>query len=131
MTHRAAIGQHLLVYDGDCAFCTLWVQRLQRWLPRFPPTTTSQALPLDTYALSQEDVDKFAWYLTPTHHYAGHLAASALLRVQPRFTLRLLGWILAIPPMSWVAAGVYSLVARYRGLLPGGTATCDPALNQK
>jgi hypothetical protein len=59
--------------------------------------------------------------LTPTHHYAGHLAASALLRSQPRFSLRLLGWLIATPPLSWLAAGVYSLVARFRGSLPGAT----------
>lgn len=34
------------------------------------------------------------------------------------------GAILTLPPVRWVAHGVYRLVAAHRGLMPGGTATC-------
>ncbi len=121
----------MLVYDGDCAFCTLWVNRLKGWLPVFPAIQTSQSLALEDYALSQDDVDRYAWYITPTHQYAGHLAASALFRIQPRFVLRLCGMLLALPPFSWVASGIYAFTARFRHKLPGGTPTCDPATNPR
>lgn len=124
MARNAVITQHTLIYDGDCAFCTLWVNRLEKALPAFPPTRTSQSISLDDFALSANDVARFAWYITPTHQYAGHLAASALLRAQPRRGLRFLGWLIATPPLSYVAAGVYAFVAKFRGKLPGGTATC-------
>jgi hypothetical protein len=75
MGHRNSFDQHVLVYDGDCAFCTLWVNRLKRWLPVFPKIQTSQTLALEDYALSQDDVEKYAWYITPTHQYAGHVLA--------------------------------------------------------
>jgi predicted DCC family thiol-disulfide oxidoreductase YuxK len=129
MGHRNSFDQHVLVYDGDCAFCTLWVNRLKSWLPVFPKIQTSQTLALEDYALSQDDVEKYAWYITPTHQYAGHLAASALLRSQSRFGLRFLGNLIALPPVSWVAAGIYAFTARFRHKLPGGTPTCDPATN--
>jgi predicted DCC family thiol-disulfide oxidoreductase YuxK len=128
MPRHSAIDTHVLVYDGDCAFCTLWVNRLRQWLPVFPEAKTSQSIALDTYALTSGDVEKFAWYITPSHQYAGHLAASALLRAQPRFGLRLLGWLLATWPLSWAGAGVYAFVSRFRHVLPGGTPSCDPAL---
>lgn len=128
MPRSSALDSHVLIYDGDCAFCTLWVNRLRDWLPVFPEARTSQSIQIDTYGLSQDDVEKYAWYITPRHHYAGHLAASALLRVQPRYGLRLLGGLLATWPISWIAAGVYAFVARFRHKLPGGTPTCDPAL---
>jgi predicted DCC family thiol-disulfide oxidoreductase YuxK len=127
--HRAMQG-HILIYDGDCAFCTLWVNRLRDWLPAFPPTQTSQSAPLEALGLNRDDVEKYAWYITPTHQYAGHLAGSALLRAQPRVGLRVLGALIALPPLSWVAGVVYWLVARFRHRLPGGTPSCDPGLPQ-
>jgi predicted DCC family thiol-disulfide oxidoreductase YuxK len=127
MAQNPAVTKHLLVYDGDCALCTLWVERLRTWLPVFPEARPSQSIDLDAYGLSAEDVANYAWYLTPTHQYAGHLAASALFRAQPHYGVRFLGWLLATWPISWVAAGVYAFVARFRRHLPGGSATCDPA----
>ena len=127
MATNRAIKSHVLIYDGDCAFCTLWVNRLREWLPEFPLATPSQSISLDDYGLTPDDVEKFAWYITDSHHYAGHLATSALLRAQPLVGLRFLGWLLATWPVSWIAAGVYSLIARFRHKLPGGTPACDPA----
>lgn len=114
----------LLVFDGDCAFCSTWVERLRKALPRYPETTPYQWADLDALGLSHDDVTHYAWYLTPTHQYAGHLAFSALLRSQPRFGLRFAGQLIATPPFSWVAALGYRFVARYRHLLPGGTPAC-------
>ena len=37
---------------------------------------------------------------------------------------RVAGHLLLVPPISWVAALVYALVARYRHKLPGGTVAC-------
>jgi predicted DCC family thiol-disulfide oxidoreductase YuxK len=114
----------LLVFDGDCAFCSTWVERLRDVLPRYPETTPYQWADLDELGLSLDDVQHFAWYLTPTHQYAGHLAFSALLRSQPRVELRFAGWLIATPPFSWAAALGYRFIARYRHLLPGGTPAC-------
>jgi len=128
MHRNKAIEKHVLIYDGDCAFCTLWVNRFRQWLPVFPTAQTSQSINPDVYGLSDDDVANYAWYITPTRQFAGHLATSALLRAQPRFGLRLLGWILATPPVSWVAALSYFFIARFRHRLPGGTPACDPNL---
>jgi len=114
----------LLVFDGDCAFCSTWVERLRTALPRYPETTPYQWADLDALGLSHDDVTHYAWYLTPTHQYAGHLAFSALLRSQPRIGLRFAGHLIATPPFSWVAALGYRFIARYRHLLPGGTPAC-------
>jgi predicted DCC family thiol-disulfide oxidoreductase YuxK len=35
-----------------------------------------------------------------------------------------LGAVLSVPPVSWVAQGVYRVVAANRYRLPGGTAAC-------
>jgi len=127
----AHIKDHVVIYDGDCAFCTLWVERLRSRLTLFPRAVPSHSIEPDDYGLSATDLTTYAWYVTPTHQYAGHLAASALLRVQPQAWLRFLGWSIATPPLSWCAALGYRLIARFRHRLPGGTATCEPTLESK
>ena len=114
----------VLVFDGDCSFCTTWVDRLEEWLPRFPTAVPWQWLDLDAYGLTDEDVETYAWFITRRRQFAGHLAFSALLRGQPDVGLRFLGWMLAVPPFSWAAAIGYRLISRYRHLLPGGTPAC-------
>ena len=114
----------LLVFDGDCAFCTRAVGRLESLLPRFPSASPWQWLDLDAIGLTRADVDQYAWVITPTRRYPGHLALSALLRMQHGFGWRLAGWLVATPPVSWVAAIGYRWVAANRHRLPGGTPAC-------
>ena len=116
--------QPLLVFDGDCAFCTTWVNRLEHILPNFPQSSPWQWLDLDALGLTHDDVTTYAWVVTSTHQYAGHLAFSALLRMQPSFSLRLAGNLLRTPPISWAAAAGYHFVAKNRHRLPGGTPAC-------
>jgi predicted DCC family thiol-disulfide oxidoreductase YuxK len=114
----------LLVFDGDCAFCSTWVERLRDVLPRYPETIPYQWADLDALGLTLDEVQHFAWYLTATRQFGGHLAFSALLRSQPRIALRFAGRLIATPPFSWIAALGYHVIARYRHLLPGGTPAC-------
>ena len=114
----------LLVFDGDCGFCTTWVSRLERLPPAFPRSTPWQWLDLDAFGLTIDDVTHYAWYITPGRQYAGHLCLSALLRSQPNVALRFLGNLLATPPISWLAALGYRFVAANRHRLPGGTPAC-------
>ena len=114
----------LLVFDGDCAFCTTWVNRLETVLPYFPTATPWQWLDLDSLGLTDADGAEYAWLVTPRHQFAGHLAFSALLRLQPSVGWRFLGHLLATPPVSWVAAIGYRFIAANRHRLPGGTPAC-------
>ena len=117
-------GLPVLVFDGDCAFCTTWVNRLRDWLPRPPEAVPWQWTDLDAVGLTRQDVADFAWYVTPRHSYAGALAFAAILRAQPTIGLRFAGNLLATPPFSIVAALGYNVIARYRHVLPGGTPAC-------
>jgi predicted DCC family thiol-disulfide oxidoreductase YuxK len=114
----------LLIFDGDCAFCTTSVNTLKRLLPVFPTATPWQWVELEQYGLNRDDVTRYAWVVTSRHQYAGHLALSALLRMQPAIALRFVGHLIATPPVSWIAAIGYHLIARNRHLLPGGTPAC-------
>ena len=115
----------LLIFDGDCGFCTSAVTRLEQLLPEFPEASPWQWLDLDEYGLTADDVARYAWVVTSRHRYAGHLAFSALLRMQPSPAWRFLGHLIATPPVSWAAAIGYHYIAKYRHRLPGGTPACQ------
>ncbi|MGV8875958.1 MAG: thiol-disulfide oxidoreductase DCC family protein [Rhodoglobus sp.] len=114
----------VLIFDGDCAFCSLWVERLRTLLPEFPTSVPWQWIQLDDYALTRADVETAAWFVTPARQFAGHLAFSAILRIQPNIGWRFLGHLIATEPFSTIAALGYRFIARYRHRLPGGTPAC-------
>lgn len=113
----------LFVFDGDCAFCTTWIRRLERVL-RFPETQPWQWLDLDALGLSHHDVTHYAWFLDGDRRYRGHASLAAVLRRQRAWHWRFLGHLLVTPPFSWAAAVGYAFIARFRHRLPGGTAAC-------
>lgn len=114
----------LLVFDGDCAFCTTWVRRLENALDRFPDAQPWQWLDLDELALSHDDVTHYVWLLAGGRRFRGHAAFAVLMQLQPQGILRFLGHLLVTMPFSWAASLGYSLIARFRHRLPGGTAAC-------
>lgn len=114
----------VFVYDGDCAFCTLWMRRFESILDRFPETQPWQWLDLDELGLTHSDVTSYAWFLTGRRRYRGHAAFAALLRMQASPGSRFLSHLLTTPPCSWVAGACYQLIARLRYRLPGSTAAC-------
>jgi predicted DCC family thiol-disulfide oxidoreductase YuxK len=113
-----------LLFDGDCGFCTssaAWVRR------RLPPTVEVvpwQRVELDEMGLTTADAAGAAYWVTASGAtFRGHRAVGrALLRCGRSW--RLLGRLCLVPPTSWIAAGVYRLVARFRYRLPGGTPAC-------
>lgn len=120
----------LFVYDGDCAFCTTWMQRLEKLLGRFPQAQPWQWLDLDEFGLTHDDVTRYAWLLVGTRRFRGHAAFAALLQMQRSRSLRFLGFLLATPPYSWAARCGYSFIARFRHRFPGGTPTCTMPKHQ-
>lgn len=114
----------LLIFDGDCGFCTTAVAWAERSLPSPPSTIPHQWADLAALGLTRVDAADRLWLVTSDARYGGHLAVSTLFRHQPDFAMRFQGWLIATPPFSLVAAITYRLVARYRHRLPGGTPAC-------
>ncbi|MFN8167235.1 MAG: DCC1-like thiol-disulfide oxidoreductase family protein [Candidatus Nanopelagicales bacterium] len=127
----------LLVFDGDCAFCTssvLWLGR------RFPDGFTAvpyQRVDLDRLGLTEREChDRVQWIADAqaprtSARESGARAVGALLRAGGRARHDLVGtlWAAAgvlpfVPPTSWAAERVYRVVAANRTRLPGGTPAC-------
>jgi predicted DCC family thiol-disulfide oxidoreductase YuxK len=121
-------GRATLVFDGDCGFCTTsanWIER--RW-PQVdgPVAIPWQRLSPDVVmasALTAADFQRAAWWIDGATKEQGARAIARAL-VAAGGVWAVVGRILLVPPVSWMAPVGYRLIARYRYRLPGGTPAC-------
>jgi predicted DCC family thiol-disulfide oxidoreductase YuxK len=115
--------EQMLLYDGDCAFCT----SSARVLERIGPDAEIVAWQLtDLCALGlteQQAAAAVQWVGADGKVRSGHEAIAAALRTAGP-VWRVIGRALVLPGISWIAARVYRLVADNRYRLPGGTPAC-------
>jgi len=115
----------MLIYDGDCGFCTACA----RWLVgklRIPVTVIpwQEVHDLGALDLTRADVTTAAYYVDPYGRlHRGHRAAAQALR-QCRSGWPVLGAVLGAPALDAVAGAVYTAIVRNRGRLPGQKASC-------
>ncbi len=113
----------LLIYDGDCGFCTAAADWFRT---RLEPGSSIdvlpwQALDLDSYDLTIDKVTSAAYWRGPSGDFErGHRAVGGALCALGG-GWRLVGRSISIPPISWVAALCYRIVAANRHRLPGAT----------
>jgi predicted DCC family thiol-disulfide oxidoreductase YuxK len=117
----------LLIYDGDCSFCSSSARWLtNRWAgpQRAAAWQHLSAGELEQLGLRLDDVRSAVWWTDPsTRNARGHLAIARALRAAPGWP-SVVGRLLLVPPIRWLGAAAYPLVARWRHLLPGGTPAC-------
>ena len=125
----------VLIYDGDCQFCQLSLEFGIKNLRIFPRYVAFQRIEPKDFGLTEKQVRAQIWLAqkSPAKGVAlgGHLAAGAILALQPSFWLRALGRLSSTPPTSWVASLVYKLIAANRHRLPGGSRACKIEDNYK
>jgi predicted DCC family thiol-disulfide oxidoreductase YuxK len=118
----------VLIYDGDCKFCQLSLEFGIKHLRAFPQYVAFQKIDPKDFGLTASQVRSQIWLAQKTPSTAevlgGHLAAGAILKLQPSLWLRALGWMASTPPTSWVADLLYRLIAANRHRLPGGSREC-------
>ncbi|MGB3413951.1 MAG: DCC1-like thiol-disulfide oxidoreductase family protein [Microbacteriaceae bacterium] len=117
--------EFILIFDGDCAFCTSSIGIMGRLFDNNPEYLPFQFAELETFGLTVEDCEKRIWLIDRKRQYAGHRALARLLQLQPQFAWRFLGFFMVLPLINIVSFGIYAFVARFRHLLPGGTPACQ------
>jgi predicted DCC family thiol-disulfide oxidoreductase YuxK len=131
MQHDAPDGhprreRPVLVYDGDCAFCTRCVEVLERIGPD-AEIVAWQLTDLTALGITEEEAaDAVRWIEIDGTVRAGHEAIAAAL-IAAGGIWKTVGRIALLPGISWMAAKVYRLVADNRYRLPGGTPACAVA----
>ena len=114
----------LLIFDGDCGFCS----RCARFAARRMPTTAEvkpwQRVDLAAYAVSTEQAQYEVVWVGVDGRIDGGAQAIARLLLDCGGLWRVPALLLRVPPLRWIAHGLYRLVAHNRYRLPGGTAAC-------
>jgi predicted DCC family thiol-disulfide oxidoreductase YuxK len=105
----------VFIYDGACAPCARGADWLQAHL-----ATPVTVLPWQqVYALPELDVatsdraTALYWIDAYGRTWRGHEAIGQALMLCKR-PLPILGWLVLVPPMSWLAAAAHLVVARSR-----------------
>ena len=121
------VDKGLLIFDGDCGFCTTsahWIE--SRWSTEAGTAMSWQRLGserLSELGLSKDDVMSRAWWFDARGVRGGERAVAAAL-IAARGGWGVLGRLIDTPPIRWLAKPGYFLVARYRHKLPGATEAC-------
>ncbi|MHB8274462.1 MAG: thiol-disulfide oxidoreductase DCC family protein [Dermatophilaceae bacterium] len=119
-------GRSVLVFDGDCGFCTTSARFLHRWVVRDRSTRVVpwQRLDLDELGLTADQCRAAVQWVGQAGQVAsGHTAVAAALR-SGHPVWRPVGALLVAPGFSWLAARLYAWVVAHRDALPGGTPAC-------
>jgi predicted DCC family thiol-disulfide oxidoreductase YuxK len=120
----APVTAAALVFDGDCAFCTRSADVARRLLPADCEVLPWQAYDLTSVGVTAERAQHEVLWIGPDGAVAGGARAVARALRAAGGSWAVVGAVLSVPPVSWVAQGVYRVVAANRYRLPGGTAAC-------
>jgi len=114
----------MLLYDGDCAFCTTCARVLEKRIRPDAEIVAWQLIDLDQLGVTaKQAAAAVQWVPIDGTVRSGHEAIAAALGTAGR-AWRIAGRVILLPGITWVAARVYRLVANNRHRLPGGTPAC-------
>ena len=122
----------ILLFDGDCAFCTASVNFLQRYIRPKARIIAWQRADLATLGVSEQECrESIQWFAAPGSRplTQGRAVAAALRCGAAPWPL--VGRLMQLPGVVQVVDAVYRLVAANRFRLPGATPACrlpDPAV---
>jgi predicted DCC family thiol-disulfide oxidoreductase YuxK len=106
----------ILITDGNCAFCQRTAKKLAGIVPTGWINVPSTEL-TNSYGLTQDQLEHSVWLIenpdSEQQRYSGAKAVGKVLRIRGGLWGGL-GWLTFIPPTSWIAAGMYRLVANNR-----------------
>lgn len=120
----------MLVYDGDCGFCTTCVRVLETVGPD-AEIVAWQLADLAKLGITEEQAaDAVQLVQVDGTVRSGHEAIAAVLTTAGRIWT-IVGRAVLLPGISWIAARIYRLVANNRYRLPGGTPACAVAAEDR
>lgn len=113
----------ILLFDGDCAFCTKCAHALERLGPDAEIVPWQFTDLAELGVTEQQATEAVQLVQADGTVRSGHEAIAVALITAGR-PWRTAGRMLLLPGISWIAARAYRLVARNRYRLPGGTPAC-------
>jgi predicted DCC family thiol-disulfide oxidoreductase YuxK len=112
------------LFDGDCSFCSLCAEYIERRIPTLATVVPWQFADLEALELTVAECESAVqWVGADGVRAAGPDAIALLLRDAGRLW-RVPGFMLRLPPARATAWPAYQWIAEHRHLMPGGTAAC-------
>jgi predicted DCC family thiol-disulfide oxidoreductase YuxK len=106
----------ILVYDGECGFCTRlagWVRRRDK-KGRVDVRSNQEDGLVETVGLTREEVDRASWAVEPGgRRFEGAAGINRVLR-ELGGVWSALGWLYRLPLVRWFEDAYYRRVARKR-----------------
>lgn len=124
LTYRGGMTSYpLLVFDGDCGFCTWSAGVIRRWGQGRLVVVPWQRADLVALGLEPDACAQAVQFVDEAEHSAGAAAVGRALLVC-RAPAPLAGRLLLWPPVAPLADRAYRIVAANRHRLPGATPAC-------
>jgi predicted DCC family thiol-disulfide oxidoreductase YuxK len=117
-------SKQVLIFDGDCAFCSSSARLLRRMTRNKIPIEPYQKLDLESLGLTSELTSKAVYFVSGNTRFVA-AAAIAQALISSKTIWALAGWFLKLPVIRSIAKPIYYLVAANRHRLPGGTPECQ------
>ncbi|MER7108369.1 thiol-disulfide oxidoreductase DCC family protein [Streptomyces sp. NPDC000229] len=114
----------VLVFDGDCGFCTRSVTFVESRLRPDCDIVPWQFADLASLGVTPERAGHEVLWVTPVGRVYGGAQAVAKILLRAGRGWAPLGALLMLRPVRSVAHVAYRLVADNRHRMPGGTAAC-------
>jgi predicted DCC family thiol-disulfide oxidoreductase YuxK len=114
----------VLIFDGDCAFCSSSARVLRKMTRDKISVTPYQYLDLAELGLTQGQTSKAVYYATQAETFSAAKAIAKCL-MDSKTPWAVAGFLMNIPVVISVAELVYAWVAKNRHRLPGGTPECS------
>jgi predicted DCC family thiol-disulfide oxidoreductase YuxK len=114
----------ILIFDGDCSFCTTSARWLERKFASRAPVEPWQFTDLTAYGITPDRAQYEVLWVDAAGRIHGGAQAFARWLIDSGGIARVAGTLITLPPIRWVAAGIYRLIANNRQRMPGGTPAC-------
>lgn len=117
------MARPILLFDGDCGFCTTSARFIERHVPSTAEILAYQFADLEALGTTADRASREVLWVQGDRVRGGAQAIAGLL-IDAGGLWRVLGLVIRLPPFRWIAAGVYHLITVNRFRLPGGTPAC-------
>lgn len=117
-------GTRLLIFDGDCGFCTTTANWIVEHSSVAVAAKPCQWTNLEPLGLTLDEAEAKVQLVWDDLIYSGHKCFGKLLMIQRNPLIRLVGRVVNSKALDGISARAYDWVAKNRHRLPGGTPAC-------
>jgi predicted DCC family thiol-disulfide oxidoreductase YuxK len=114
----------LFIFDGDCAFCSSSMRLLRKMTKGRITSSPYQFRNLDELGVSLDEAESAVQYIRGEVRLKGAEAIAYYL-MDSKAVWSAAGWLMRAPVILSFAEIIYSVVAKNRHRLPGGTPECQ------